>query len=106
LKDVDMLWANRMREEIEQSYQHCLVQIAGLQIQSGRFEEGLRVARQAIDHDPLDERAYQEVMQAYGGLQDRSMIIRTYQKIKEILEKELGVPPSSETKKIYELLTF
>jgi ATP/maltotriose-dependent transcriptional regulator MalT/two-component SAPR family response regulator len=105
LIDVDMEWANHMREELSQKYFRCLIKLASRYVESEKYEEGLKFALKACEFDALSEFAHQLAMRAYAGLGDRSSIIRQYQKIEQNLKNELQIEPSTATIKLYKLLT-
>lgn len=82
-----------------------LVERLGLALASaGRFGEAAEVVRTRIDDDPLDEVAHRQLMQYLVWSGDRPAALRQYRQCAGMLDRELGVPPLSETRELYELI--
>lgn len=54
--------------------------------------------------DPLDEAAHRRLMELHAAAGDLSAAYRQYQECKQLLERELGVPPAAETTTLYEAI--
>jgi len=62
------------------------------------FEDG------KIAHEPLDEAAHRELMKCWARLGEPARAIRHYQRLQDLLRKELGAPPAAGTARLYEKL--
>lgn len=69
------------------------------------YREALPVAQKLVALNPLNESAYQSLMQIHAALGDRDAIRSQYQRCKELLEQELQTEPSTETQSLYHQLT-
>lgn len=104
LGDVDMAWANQIREETGQKYFGCLINIASRYVEMEDYENGLKYATKASEFDPYSEISFQLVMRSLGGMGDRAGVIRQYQKLVKNLKDELEIEPSIATMNLYNLL--
>jgi predicted ATPase/DNA-binding SARP family transcriptional activator len=73
-------------------------------LNKGNFSSGIHFARQALTLEPLMEISHQQLMRllALSGRSSEALI--QYEVCQQILEKELGVKPSEETRSLYESL--
>jgi DNA-binding SARP family transcriptional activator len=62
-------------------------------------------AREAVRLEPYRESGYRRLMRLLAANGDRAEAVRAYQQLGDLLEKELGVAPSSETESLYLELT-
>lgn len=104
LNDVDLNWANQLREELKQKYFDCLLKVSSTYLETGKYAEALKFALKACEFDDLSEIAHQLAMRSYGGMGDRSAVIRQYQKLVQNLKQELEIEPSAVTSNLYNLL--
>lgn len=104
LIDVDLDWANQVREELSQKYFDCLLKVSSMYLETEKYEEALKFALIACDFDNLSEIAYQLAMRSYGGMGDRAAVIKQYQKLVLNLKQELEIEPSTVTSNLFELL--
>jgi len=104
LADIDTVWADKVRIQLEVEYLASLIRLAELFLKAGQAARVLDICRIALQADPLMEDAYRLSMRAYAVLGDRAAIARTFQTCCTVLHDELGVEPSSGTKKLYEKL--
>jgi predicted ATPase/DNA-binding SARP family transcriptional activator len=74
------------------------------QLEGGNYKKGINYARRALALEPLMEVGHQQLMRllALSGRSSEALV--HYETCKQILEKELGVEPSEETKGLYESL--
>lgn len=55
-----------------------------------------------LDEDPFDERPYRVLMESCGSLGAYHKVIGLYNRLEEMLMRELGIMPDPETKRVYE----
>jgi DNA-binding SARP family transcriptional activator len=65
------------------------------------FVLALAHAREAVRLEPYRESGYRRLMRMLAANGDRAEAVRVYQQCRELLDKELGVAPSSETETLY-----
>ncbi|MCO6433407.1 tetratricopeptide repeat protein, partial [Nitrosomonas nitrosa] len=104
LADIDAEWVIPERERLWQVYGAALEELAYLYLDTGELEHCLSMCQLALKRDRFQEAIYQIEMRAYAILGDRSAIARRYQACKLVM-KELKLPLSDETERIYRELT-
>ena len=57
-----------------------------------------------LEHDPLDERAYQWLIRLQALAGDRAAALQAFRQCAEVLRRELATEPSEETRRAYERL--
>ena len=98
-------WAAEERERLATYFLESADKLAELYLEQERFTEAIELCQRILAQDNCWERAYRYLMQAYDQLGDRGQVGRTYQRCVQTLREELDVPPSIETKLLYEKLT-
>jgi DNA-binding SARP family transcriptional activator len=86
-------WAAGPREELRAAFLEALERA-----------EGLAPAERLIRADPLRESAYRRVMALHAAAGDRARALRASHALAAVLDRELGTPPSAETRAVYEAL--
>ncbi len=104
LQDIFADWASLEREHLSQTYLSALLTLAELFQKQALPENALAICQRALDYDLTFESAYALSMQVYQRMGDRASIIRTYQACEEVLQRQLGMPPSKETAELYHRL--
>jgi LuxR family transcriptional regulator, maltose regulon positive regulatory protein len=104
LADIDAIWVDQMRTQLEVEYRDSLIRLAEFYLKAGQATRALDICRTALQADPLMEEIYRLSMRAHAVLGDQAAIARTFQTCRAILYDELGVEPSLGTKKLYEQL--
>jgi len=64
--------------------------------------ESIRLTEEALIIDPAWEDAYKIQMEAYLKKGNRPMAIKAYQRCVEVLDREFGLEPLPNTKKLYQ----
>ncbi|MBI4780832.1 MAG: AAA family ATPase [Oscillatoriophycideae cyanobacterium NC_groundwater_1537_Pr4_S-0.65um_50_18] len=104
LLDCDDEWIISERDRLQQKHVQVLEQlIALLEAQQG-YRSALGYAQQLLQVDPLNESTYCLLMRLHGLSGDRANALQVYHRCMTILREELGVNPSSTTRKLYEQL--
>jgi DNA-binding SARP family transcriptional activator len=97
-------WLVIEQERLHQTAMRGFRQLAGWQEQQGDFSAGVAIAQRWAAWDPLDETAQQQLMRllAYDGRNSEAFAV--YQKCHNLLETELGMPPSPATTILYQAI--
>ena len=106
LEDVYADWATPERERLSQVYLSTLLTLGDLLLKQTQTEQALVICKRALDYDVTFEAAYALSMQVYHRMGDRAAIVRTFQTCEEVMQRELGLPPSRETKELYKRLVM
>ncbi len=101
LQELDYPWLAEGAERYRQLWVRARLQLAHHYIQEKQHSKALTHVQTVSRADPLLEEAYCLAMLAYFALGDGPSIKRQYQSLQRVLEKELGVKPSSETETLY-----
>ena len=101
LSDFYDEWILEEREHYHQLYIKVLLRaVETLRAQSD-YDTAISYARKILVSDPTNEEAHQHLMFCQITLGDRNGALQQYEACKQILQKELGVEPGSETRALY-----
>ncbi len=104
LDDIYADWVTVERQRLSQAYLAALLTLAELLQKQAQPERSLAVCQRALDYDPTYEPAYSLAMQVHHRMGDRASVIRSYQACAEVLQRQVGLPPSKETEQLYRSL--
>jgi len=97
-------WAQARRDELRRSFESALLAAGRLHAAAGRHQAAVAAFRRAVAHEPLNETAHRELMEAWASLGETARAIRHYDELTELLAERVGVPPSAETTALYQRL--
>jgi WD40 repeat protein/DNA-binding SARP family transcriptional activator len=97
-------WIVPERERLQQWYINALEQLIDQLQQQQDYRTALGYAQQLLRVDALNEATYCTVMRLYNQNGDRANALQVYHRCMTTLREELGVDPSSTTRKLYERL--
>ena len=92
-------WTSEEREKTQLLVLGAFITLAEILIEENPLES-IRLAQNALSIDATWEDAYRIQMQAYIAKGNRPQAIKTYIKCETILEKEYGISPLPETKRL------
>jgi DNA-binding SARP family transcriptional activator len=90
-------WATGQREWWHRRGEALFAEVARRQLAQGKFTEAIETATNWTRYAPLNETAYQSLIEAYALAGDRTVALQAYETCQSILADELGVSPSTET---------
>ena len=88
-------WMTIQREAWHRRVEQALERLSRLQIEAGRFDQGVETAVRWTTHSPLNEAAYHRLIEAYSLAGHRTAALQAYEQCQQILHEELGVLPST-----------
>lgn len=91
-------WVLAKREELAQRFGQALEQMIGLLESRRDYAVAIGYAQRLLRHDPLLETTYQLLMRLHARHGDRAGALRVFHECGAVLERELGVEPSAETR--------
>jgi DNA-binding SARP family transcriptional activator len=92
-------WSSEEREKVQLLILSAYITLAELLLKENPLES-IRLSQKALSIDPTWEDAYRIQMQAYTAKGNRPQALKAYQNCVTILEKEFGIDPLPETKKL------
>jgi DNA-binding SARP family transcriptional activator len=95
-------WMLLKRERIHRQAVQALTVLTGFYEQRAEYDLALRCAYLQVELDPWREVGYQSLMRLLALKGECGAALKQYARCKAILERELGVRPSSETERIYQ----
>lgn len=97
-------WILPLRESLRDRNIELLERLATTLEQERDYQAGARNAELLLRWDPLHESTYRRLMRLYSLCGDRARALRVYHTCATVLERELGVEPSSATREAYSAL--
>lgn len=94
-------WADGLRERYRRLFLQAAVEYATACLEQQSENEAIRICERALQVEPAWEEAYVRLMQAYGNLHNRPMVVQTYRNCKRVMEQEYGLDVSDETTATY-----
>jgi predicted ATPase/DNA-binding SARP family transcriptional activator len=95
-------WILPERERLRQALTEALERLLLLLESQGQPRAALAFGQRLLRHDPLREDTYRALMRLYAACGDRAGVLRVYHTCTSVLERELGVEPSTATRDAYE----
>jgi DNA-binding SARP family transcriptional activator/tetratricopeptide (TPR) repeat protein len=97
-------WVVPRREALRDRLASVLERLVAAHERRRDHGAAIRYAQRLLDHDPLLESTYRLLMRLHAVTGDRTGAVRIYHACATTLQRELGVPPSPETREAYERL--
>ena len=82
----------------------ALACLASAALANSEWPLAAQFARAQAELEPFRETGWQQLMRALAGAGNRAEALRAYAECRELLAKELGVPPSPETEALVKSL--
>lgn len=106
LEDYPYLeWCAPHRERLRQLYLETAERLAHLHLDQEKFEAASDLAHDMLKRDRCWEEAYRILMRSHLSSERSFLAARVYDQCAEVLQSELGVPPSDETEELLALAT-
>ncbi len=99
-------WLFSERERILDLRQNTLKNVIGQHQKASNYQEALRCAEALLSLDSISEEAHRLVMRLHFLSGDRGSALKAFERCKEVLEKELGVEPSTDTHQLAAEIEF
>jgi DNA-binding SARP family transcriptional activator len=95
-------WVLNERESQRLALEEALEKLVHGHSVRGEYKLAIAFAQRWLSADPLRESAHRSLIALYAWSGDRSSAMRQYEICAQVLEKELGVKPSTETTELYD----
>ncbi|MBI5567104.1 MAG: tetratricopeptide repeat protein [Chloroflexi bacterium] len=100
LSDLDADWLLAPREHLHETYLATLERVCDARFTSGALPEALAIALRWVEADPLSENAHATVMRLYARLGRHADALRQYDRLVQLLDRELKIEPLPETRSL------
>jgi len=104
LADFDQLWVMAEREHYRRMYLDALLQLAEFYYQELELASALEFCQQALDEDPVLEDVHRLIMQIHAASGNKAEVIRQYEQCRRVLMENFDVPPSQQTRELFDTL--
>ena len=95
-------WAEARRQELRTVFLALLVELSGLCEQRGEYRLAIDALRRLLAVDPTHEQAHTGLMRLFALSGRRLEALRQYEKLRQILSKELAAEPTVATRRLRE----
>jgi SARP family transcriptional regulator, regulator of embCAB operon len=102
LAGEDGPWASRRRGALREVYLRALECSIVCDAANGELPEAIQAAEDLIALEPMRESAYQRLMRALADAGNRAEAVNVYERCRRVLDEELGVTPSAQTRAVYD----
>jgi len=97
-------WVDEQRSYYREKYLHLLESLAGVAQKQQEWSRSLQLAQLILHEDPFREDIHCVVMRAHVNLGNRGAARDQFETLRRLLERELGVEPGRETRRVYQEL--
>lgn len=94
-------WLESERARLHELALVALRRLLGRHVRAGRRDAAIHAASRLLALDPLQEDVHRTLMRLYARQGRRAAALRQYQACVAIQQKELGVEPEEETRRLY-----
>lgn len=95
-------WLVAERERLRELAVEALARLLAHQRNVGDIEPAVQTALRLVTLDPLQETVHRTLMRLYAEQGRRGAALRQYQHCVEVLQRELGIEPEADTKRLYQ----
>jgi LuxR family transcriptional regulator, maltose regulon positive regulatory protein len=104
LPGVDGDWVWPQRESLWQQYTGLVLGLARHYLEVKNYRAAVTYCQRALAEDPCLEEAHRLAMRAHAALGNRSDVARQFERCRLALHKFINVPPSPQTRHLYDTL--
>ena len=97
-------WVEEQRTYYQQQFLRLLESLATVAEKMQDWTKSLELAQRILHSDPFREDIHCLIMRAHAALGNRMAVKDQFEALRRLLNKELGVEPGNETRKVYQEL--
>lgn len=97
-------WALYERERLRNIYIADLKELVTQNERQRDYRAAIGYAELLLRHDPLNEQVYRDLMGLHASVGDRVSLVRTFHTCVAVLQRELQIEPTPETRQVFEQL--
>lgn len=101
LAGEDGAWIEGRRRALNDTLAQATELAAEAELRRANFADAERIARAAINLDPLRESGYRLLMRALAGAGNGAQSLRVMEECREVLRSQAGAGPSDETERVF-----
>ncbi|MDF2723544.1 MAG: hypothetical protein K0Q59_3219 [Paenibacillus sp.] len=95
-------WSLPEREKLKQQYASLTKQLCSFYMQAGQFASAVQPIQKLIAMQPLDEEAYEILLQLDIRMNNRAAFFAHYRQLEHVLQTELGIAPNEHNRQLYD----
>lgn len=104
LERIETDWCSLQREVLARRYLEALLLLGDMLLARNALASAKHNYQRALEADPYREDAYRGLMRCHTQAGEKVWAIRVYQQCQQLLEQELKVEPSQETRDLYQAI--
>ncbi|WP_419875843.1 response regulator [Candidatus Pristimantibacillus sp. PTI5] len=97
-------WAWNEVERLSLMYTSFTQRLSVSLLQSGEVNTAIRLLLKLMAHNEIDEESFMLLMKAWAMQDNKEALVKNYSQFSDILHREIGIKPSSETADLYKKL--
>ena len=97
-------WAEERRNYYAEQFARVVSALAKLSFTEGRWSSALKFAGEVLSGDPFREDMHRLVMKTLAAQSKPAAVKKHFEDLQELLKKELGIEPASETRRLFQEL--
>ncbi|KPJ72935.1 hypothetical protein AMJ52_04555 [candidate division TA06 bacterium DG_78] len=97
-------WVEELRQYYNGLYEECLKMLADFYLRKNKFNEVILWYKKLISLNFYEEEYHRKLMKAYAKLEKYKKMTQDFEKLKDVLKKELGANPQKETTNLFKSL--
>jgi predicted ATPase/DNA-binding SARP family transcriptional activator/DNA-binding CsgD family transcriptional regulator len=98
-------WAEDERADLRRVYLELLTELARLYEERGEYDPAAEVLQRVVAEEPTNEEAHTSLMRLYTISDRRGDALAQYERLEELLWKQLDAEPAAETRRLREDIT-
>jgi DNA-binding SARP family transcriptional activator len=95
-------WIIPLRDHLQSDFLSQLDKLIEILESQRKFQEAIRYAQKYLRYQPYQESAHQRMMRLHALNNDRASGLHAYHTCVRVLQNELGIDPSNETRLLYD----
>jgi DNA-binding SARP family transcriptional activator len=103
-EDLYVPWCDEERERVKEDYIYILTKIIQYYENKKDYSACIDYVGRYLKVDKYAENIYQQLMRYYAQVSNKAMVVRTFERCKENITKELDIPLSRETETLFQKL--
>lgn len=105
LEDISSSWILPEQERLHQAFLSAALALAVLYQEAGQVPKAVEVCQRVLTRDNTSEAVYRLLMRIFARLGDKASVVHLYRTCETVMKGMFGLPPSDETRRLYESLT-